>query len=136
MDWKNYPTDENIQYLYDYYKYKYQNKSIDMLIATDDVAVEFVLKNRESLFSNAPVVFCGLNQNGVTQITSGYKIFTGVLEEVDPTDTIKMALNINPSLKDVYIMFDNSESGVSSGEIVIDKIKSMNMNLKYIINRS
>lgn len=132
MDWKNYPTDENIQQLYDYFLYKYQNKAIDILIATDDAALEFVLKNRENLFSNAPVVFCGVNQNGVTRITSGYKNFTGTLEEVDPTDTIKMALNINPSLKNVYILFDNSESGVSTGEIVVDKIKSMNMNLNTI----
>lgn len=132
MDWKNYPTDENMRYLYDYFKYKYQNKNIDMLIATDDVALEFVLKNRESLFSNAPVVFCGVNQNGITKITSGYGNFTGIIEEVDPTDTMKIALSINPSLKDVYILFDNSESGVSTGEIVVDKIKSMDMNLNAI----
>jgi len=132
LDWKNYPTDENIRHLYDYFIYKYQNKDIDMLIATDDVALEFALKNRENLFSNAPVVFCGVNQKGVTEITRGYKNFTGVIEGIDPTETMKMALSINPSIRDVYILFDNSESGVSTGEIVVDKIKSMDMNLNTI----
>jgi diguanylate cyclase (GGDEF)-like protein/PAS domain S-box-containing protein len=132
MDWKSYPTDENLQYLTDYFKYKYQNKSIDMLITSDDAALEFALKNRESLFSNAPVVFCGVNQKGVIKITDGYKNFTGILEEIDPTDTVKMALSINPSLKNVYVLFDNSESGASTGEIVIDKIKKAKMNLNTI----
>lgn len=132
MDWKNYPTEENLLYLYDYYKYKYQDKGIDMIIPVDDTATKFVLENREKLFSNAPVVFCGLNQNGVTQITSGYTNLTGVLEEVDPTDTIKMATSINPSLKNVFILFDNSESGISAGEIVANKIKTMGMNLNTI----
>lgn len=132
MDWKNYPTNENMKYLQSHLKYKYQNKDIDMLIASDDAAVKFVLQNRESSFSNAPVVFCGLNQNGVAQIASGYKNITGVLEEIDPTETIKMAISINPSLKNVYILFDNSESGVSAGELTANKIKLMNADLNTI----
>lgn len=132
MDWKNYPTDENKQYLYDYYKYKYQNQHIEVLIVTDDVALEFALKNRKVLFSNAPIVFCGVNQNGMDDIARGQVNFTGVLEEVDPTNTMKMALQINPSLKTVYVLFDNSESGVSTGELVMNKIKNVDMKLNII----
>ncbi len=132
MDWKNYPTEENIRHLYDYYQYKYQNKKIDLLIAVDDAALEFVLENRAAMFSGAPVVFCGVNQEGVAQITAGYGNLTGVLEEVDPTDTIKMAQAINPSLKNVYVLFDNSQSGISTGKIVEEKIKAMGANLNII----
>ncbi|MGI6777391.1 MAG: ABC transporter substrate-binding protein [Acetivibrionales bacterium] len=132
MDWKNYPTKENMQYLLSYYKYKYQDIDIDIIMATDDVALEFVLKNRGVIFSNAPVVFCGVNQSGVAGITPGYTNLTGILEEVDPTDTVNMALSINPSIKDIYILFDNSESGVSSGKIVAEKIESMDMGLNTI----
>nr|MBK5237009.1 diguanylate cyclase [Clostridium sp.] len=111
MDWKNYPTDENKLHLFGYYKYKYQNEHIEVLIVTDDVALEFALENRKSLFSNAPIAFCGVNQNGMDDIVNGQADFTGVLEEVDPTNTMKMALQINPSLKTVYVLFDNSKSG-------------------------
>lgn len=94
MDWKNYPNPENLQYLTNLMNYKYRDKVIDVVMATDDVALEFVLKNRETLFPKTPVVFCGVNQTGAIQITKGYKEFTGVLEEVDPTDTIRLALTI------------------------------------------
>ncbi len=132
MDWKNYPTDENKLHLFDYYKYKYENKHIEVLIVTDDVALEFALENRKKIFSNAPIVFCGVNQKGIDDIAQGQVNFTGVLEEVDPTDTMKMALQINPSLKTVYVLFDNSESGVSTGELVMDKIKNVDMKLNII----
>jgi len=124
MDWKNYPSSENLLNLYDYLRFKYKNKKIDVLIATDDVALDFVLKNRDNLFSNAPVVFSGVNIKGLNQITTGYKNFTGVMEEIDPVETIKMAKTINPSLKNVYLLYDNSESGISTGQLAIDSIMS------------
>lgn len=129
MDWKNYPTKENLQNFYDYIKFKYINKNIDVIIATDDTALEFALENRGTIFSNAPVVFCGVNIKGVNQITTGYKNFTGVLEDIDPVETIKMAKQINPSLRNVYLLYDNSESGISTGQLAIDRIMSLNMNL-------
>ncbi len=129
LDWKNYPYEENLNYLYDYYKYKYQGKQLDLIITTDDLAFIFALENREEIFSNATIVFSGINQSFVSDIKSKYKNFTGVVEEIDPTETIKMALSINPSIENVYIVFDNSESGLSTGKLITDKIKAMNKNL-------
>ena len=62
MDCKNYPSEENIEHLYNYYKFKYQNMKIDIIIATDDAALQFALENRAEIFSDAPVVFCGVNK--------------------------------------------------------------------------
>lgn len=132
MDWKNYPSEVNIRYIYDYFKYKYQNKRMDLLIVTDDIALEFILESREELFANAPVVFCGVNQKGAAEITKGYKNFTGVIEEIDPMETIEIALDINPSLKNIYLLFDNSESGKSTGEIIENKLKSNYNNLNIV----
>jgi len=132
MDWKNYPTNSNLQYLYNYYKFKFEDKKLDLVIATDDAAFTFALKNRKVLFSNAPIVFSGVNQEMISKIEGNYINFTGVIEEIDPTETIKMALKINPSVQNVYIVSDNSESGISTDKLVTDKIKALDMNLKTI----
>lgn len=132
MDWMNYPANQNLSHLADYFKYKYRDQHIDTVIAADDIAVQFALKNRAEIFSNAPVVFCGINQNNVNRITGEYGRLTGVIEEIDPTETINLALNINPSLKKVYVLFDNTESGYSAGNLVMDKINSMNRGLKTV----
>jgi len=132
LDWKNYPSEENIRFLKDYFYYKYSNKDIDVIITSDDAALKFALENRDEMFSGAPVVFCGVNQEGFEQITKGYDNLTGIIEEIDPTDTIKAALMINPSLKNIYVLFDNSESGLSTGKLVIDKIKALDAGLNAI----
>ena len=132
MDWKNYPSNSNLNYLYNYYKYKYKDKNLDLIITTDDSAFTFALENREELFSNAPIVFSGVNQDTFSKIRREYKNFTGIIEEINPTETINMALSINPAIKKIYVVFDNSESGISTGKLVSDKIEAMNMNLKVI----
>lgn len=130
MDWKNYPSEKNIESLYNHLKYKYQNKKLDLLITTDDAALNFALENREDIFSNAPIVFSGVNQEAIAQLEGKYKNLTGVIEEIDPSDTIRTALKINPSIENVYVVFDNTESGVSTGRLISEKIEEMKLHLK------
>lgn len=125
MDWKNYPTQENLNSLYEYYKYKYINKSIDLILTTDDAAIEFALKNRKEIFSDAPIIFCGVNNYGAGEITESYTNATGIFERIDPEKTMEAALKINPNLKEVYVLFDDTESGILTGKQTINTIKSM-----------
>ncbi len=123
MDWKNYPSDDNLSYLYEYYKYKYKNKELDLIITTDDAALKFALSHREELFMDAPVVFCGVNQEGSNSITKDFDRVTGVIEAIDPTETIELSLQINPSINNLYLIHDNTESGKTTGNMVKEKIK-------------
>ncbi len=127
MDWKNYPTTNILSYISDYLEFKYKHKRIDLIITTDDAAFKFALLNREQLFSDAPIVFSGVNKESVSEIAKHYKNYTGVIENIDPTETFRLALRINPYIKKVYVVFDNSESGLSTGRLVMDKVKAMNL---------
>ncbi len=122
MDWKNYASDHNWSMLYDYYKFKYSEKKLDLILATDDAALKFALRYRLELFSNAPIVFCGVNKEGVQTITKGFDRVTGIIEEVDPTKTLEFAFSLNPQIKKINIVYDNSESGKSTGRIVTEAI--------------
>ncbi len=132
MDWKNYNTADNINYLVDYYHYKYHNELIDIIITTDDVALEFALKYRTKLFSDAPVVFSGVNMEGVQRITKGYDRVTGVVEVINPMQTLKIAKKINPSLKNIYLLNDNSESGLSTSHIMTNTINEYDPSLSVV----
>lgn len=67
MDWKRYPSEENLSCIYDRFEYKYSHKPIDIIITTDDIALEFALENRAALLPDAPVVFCGVNDEGINK---------------------------------------------------------------------
>jgi len=124
MDWKRYPDPTNLNSFYEQIKSKYEGVKLDLVIATDDVALEFSLKNRDNLFGGTPIVFCGVNKVSAERLTKGYSNVTGVLETIDPAGTLKAALTVNPQLKQVYVLFDNSESGLSTGAIVMDTMRA------------
>ncbi|OKP99712.1 ABC transporter substrate binding protein [Paenibacillus sp. P46E] len=131
MDWKRYPSQENLQQLYNRIKFKYQNTPIDAIITTDDAALSFALKYRQELLHDAPIIFSGVNERGVASIRDKHNL-TGVIEQINSSQTIQMALHINPLIRKVYVVFDNSESGLSTGQMVMDQITSLNRGLEII----
>jgi len=122
MDWKNYPTDKNLKNIYSNLQYKYSKKHLDIIITTDDAAFEFSLNNRDKLFGDTPIVFCGVNENGLKKLLNSASNVTGVVENVDIEGTIQAALKINPELKRLYVIYDNTESGKSTGQLSIQEI--------------
>lgn len=57
MDRKNYNSQNDLNYLYEFYKYKYIDKQIDLVVTTDDAALEFALQNREEYFRMLQLYF-------------------------------------------------------------------------------
>jgi diguanylate cyclase (GGDEF)-like protein/PAS domain S-box-containing protein len=132
MDWKRYPGEASIKYLYDRFKEKYINVPIDLIIATDDAALDFALNHRQEFLARAPIIFSGVNQTGIDDNVQDRDNVTGVVETIDPTDTITMALKVDPSIKNVFVVFDNSESGISTGQMIMDKIYAMGASITAI----
>ena len=130
MDWKNYPTTVNLENFYSSLYYKYAGKKMDVVITTDDAALEFALKYREDLFPHTPIIFSGVNDTGVQDLIEGMTNVTGVIEKLDTENTIKAALNINPDLKEIAVVFDNTESGISTGDLVTREIERVAPELK------
>lgn len=124
MDWKNFPTETNINNLYAIYKEKYQYQNIDVIVTTDDKALEFALQYRKELFSNASIVFVGVNEEGEQELIRDEKNITGAIEYMDLKETIAMALLINPDMEKLYIIHDQTESGRSAYHIVENIITS------------
>lgn len=132
MDWKNFPNKENLDNLYTSYKSKYKNKQLDIVMTTDDSALEFALRHRNDIFPNVPIVFSGVNEEGLSLLVQGIKDITGVIETIDLQETIDMALQINPDIDEFYIVYDQTESGQSTYKLVADIIESLDRDIRLI----
>jgi diguanylate cyclase (GGDEF)-like protein/PAS domain S-box-containing protein len=101
---------------YAYLQYKYSTGagrfSPDLIYATDDDAVEFLQRYAELLFPKAPIVFSGLN-NLELDNRLDHSRFYGVFKLNDVAGTISLALRLEPSLKTVYFIGDDSSSSHS-----------------------
>jgi diguanylate cyclase (GGDEF)-like protein/PAS domain S-box-containing protein len=144
MDWKEHPTDETLILFEEMLTYKYENLSVDLIIASDDAAFEFILKHREKLFGDVPVIFNGISESSFDELVTDEKNLTGVLEIVDIKTTLEMAQIINPDLDTFYIIYDETESGRAMGEAAavevhktltdIEVIKLSNLSIEEIVS--
>jgi hypothetical protein len=124
MDWKRLPDNLNVDLLQRVFERKYSNIKLDMIMTTDDAALIFAIKNRARLFSNAPIVFGGVVKEAADKILYGAKDVTGVYESTDPEGTMSAAGKMIQDIEKVYLLHDNSESGLAFAEIDKSSIRS------------
>jgi signal transduction histidine kinase len=105
------PTPQRYQNYLIYLKNKYKNIQFDIVIVTDDNALNFIrdYKN-EKIFKKAKIFFEGINNLSLSQKLDKHK-FAGVFERKNPLSNLEIAKKINPNLKTIYVVSDNSTSG-------------------------
>mgnify|MGYP001176824443 CR=1 FL=1 len=123
MDSRNYPDSGNLERFREYCRYKYSDREIDIVITTDEAALRFALDNRAELFSDAPVVFSGVSESAAKEIIGDRTGVTGIVEEIDAVGTVKAAFGINPGIKKIYVIFDDSANSVIQGQSALEAIK-------------
>jgi len=78
---------------------KYRHRRLDLVIAMQDVAWDFVRKYRSRLFPDTPVVFTSRNSN-----VSRPGNTTGVISEINLRPTLDMALTLQPDVRRVFVV--------------------------------
>ncbi len=104
------PTNEYIESFYKYISQKYKNIPINIIITTDDNALNFVIKHKnDKIFKNSKVFFAGVNNLFISNIIDR-NVYTGVFEKKEPLVNLNFAKKIVKNLKYVYVVADNSNS--------------------------
>jgi len=122
LDWKRFPSVENMDSFAATMAQKYAGKRFDVIITSDNAAFLFALVHREDLFGDAAVVFCGLNGYSET-LLAGQGQVTGVTEAMDAEGTINAALAVYPDLKTVLCLLEDTESGLAERKDIIQAMQ-------------
>jgi GAF domain-containing protein/ABC-type uncharacterized transport system substrate-binding protein len=121
MDTKRYSSDAYLATLRDLYRFKYGNTQFDLVVASGDAALSFLLQYADVLFPNTPVVFCGASFFDESRLVDR-PLFTGVSEEIDIKGTLDIALKLHPNTKRIVVVNDTSFTGRLIHYKVIDII--------------
>jgi len=115
-------------------KFKYYN--FDLVIASDNNALDFIIKYKNTLFKDKPILFCGINnfneslliENNLTDRVKG------VVENVDIEKNIELILKIHPFTKEILIINDKTKTSLQvKKEFLNIKEKFKNrVSFKYI----
>jgi len=110
MDTKHYHSQEYFLMMRKLYLFKYQNTAFDLIIVSDNYALEFLKSYYDQIFPSVPIVFCGVDHFSDAMIADLPEI-TGVVEDYDLEETIDLALQLHPETKHIAVVSDSSIIG-------------------------
>ncbi len=132
MDARRHNTPADLARLHGYYKHKYQGLEFDVIITSDNAALEFLLQNHQTLFPQTPVVFCGVGLMGRNYDFSKQPLFTGILEVTDIVDTVALALRLHPEARRVVVVTDN-QPALRTGQIEPPDLRLVFPQLEFVV---
>jgi len=113
MDTKRREDSAYLDLLTELYESKYQGVRFDLVLTSDDHAFRFAVKHRAALFSNAPVVFCGLNRWQEVVANRPANV-SGIAEQANWQETLAMAVKVRPQARAVHVICDDTETAAKN----------------------
>ena len=83
----------------------------DLVLAGDDNALQFVMDERESLFSGIPVVYFCINDFERARRAAQDPLMTGVVEQTSLADNVRLAKMLEPGLVRLVGIVDDTLTG-------------------------
>lgn len=113
MDTKRHPEPEFTYLNYILLREKYRSSKFSAVLTSDDNAFNFARQYRQTLFNNAPIIFCGVNYLADPKSVTAQGI-TGVLESYDIVSTVQAAARLLPQAKKLFVINDATPTGLGN----------------------
>ncbi|WP_051294944.1 ABC transporter substrate binding protein [Maridesulfovibrio bastinii] len=120
MDTKYKNSPEYLNLLEELYATKYSENKPDVIIVSDNNALEFLIARRAKLFPGIPVVFLGINAFK-KEMLHGEKDITGVVEAISIRSTIEAALRLYPYANRVVAYASDMPTARHNSRIFLEK---------------
>jgi PAS domain S-box-containing protein len=98
-----FPGDDQAAVLCDYLQKKYARRPIDVVVAMADAPLRFLLKHRDELFPQAPIVFASFKLPTEKELMAGPGL-TGIIQTFSYKQTLDLALKLHPGTEQVFII--------------------------------
>ncbi len=123
MDTKKVANERYFQKLFEVYQEQFKEREFDLIIASDNDALEFLNRYINELFPHTPVMFCAINNFDMTLVNRIEQV-TGVIEQVDLSKNFQLIRQLHPKLERLVIINDYSTTGLEMKKELEPFIKS------------
>ena len=130
LDSTRFPGKYQTELLHDYLRQKYEKHKIDVVVATPDPALEFLLKYRTDLFPNSPVVFVAVKRPPREVLTAGPGM-TGIIRANTYRKTLDLALKQQPDTKEVFIVSGTPEKDKRFEEVAQEELSGYGKRVRF-----
>ncbi len=108
----------------DFLSVKYRGVRFDLVIGMQDVAVEFINRNRDRLFPDTPLVFLANSRTVSVGPNS-----TGLIHERDLTATLALIETLQPDVKNVFVVAGAAPADKAYESAIRTQMQSMESRL-------
>jgi len=98
-----FPDVASQQRIRDWYREKYLDRKLDVIITVGPASLRYMLESHESSFPNTPIVFCGTTREMLQDLKLDPHV-TGVFGTTQPEKTLLLALKLQPGIKHVFVI--------------------------------
>ncbi|HWY58058.1 MAG TPA: sigma 54-interacting transcriptional regulator [Terriglobales bacterium] len=103
LESNRFPGEREASLFRDYLRKKYADHPIDVVVATSDVSLEFLIKDRGSLFPRVPIVFVATQYPTIAETTTESGL-TGIINIATHRRTVDLALSLHPGTEQVFVV--------------------------------
>lgn len=135
MDTKRHNSKEYYSQLKMLYEQKYKNIKFDLILSSDNNAFDFLLKNRNAIFGEVPVSFCGVNGFDSSMLTN-HTNYTGVAEQFSIKETVDFILKTDKKIKNIYIINDYLPTGLAWQKDIKEALKGYEKKVNLLYSKN
>jgi len=103
FEYSRFPEEKQISTFRDYLRAKYATRSVDVVVASADAPLDFLLGHRSDLFPNTPIVFVA-NNPPKPEALAPWPGGTGIRYRNAYHDTLELALRLHPHTERVFVV--------------------------------
>ncbi|MFH2090906.1 MAG: PAS domain S-box protein [Pseudomonadota bacterium] len=108
LDSKRWPIETVMPAFAELLKTKYADSPPAAIILSDNNALTFLKTQYRTLFYGTPVIFCGVNNYHSSMLDRFDNHMTGIIEQTDPAGTVSLILQLQPSVRRLFIVTGTS----------------------------
>ncbi len=108
LDTARFPEEHQNEVLHEYLLQKYEGKKIDVVVASPDPSLRFLLDHRKDLFPNTPIVFVVIKRPDPAVLAAGPGM-TGIIRANTHRKTVDLALHLQPDTKQLFVVSGSPE---------------------------
>jgi len=108
-----------------FFRQKYRDTRFDVVIAMQDVAVQFLKENRESLFPDTPVVYLANDRRNASFGPNS----TGLIQERKFTGTVALIEKLQPDARNVFVIAGAAPGDKAYEDAMRSQMQSFNSRL-------
>lgn len=111
MDSRRFSDDsEHLKRILYLFEHAYSKFKPDVIITSDDAALNFIVDYGQQLFADIPVVFAGVNVLDKQKL-AGLNHITGIQEGMEIAGNLQLIRQLQPQVNKIYILGDNTGLG-------------------------